>query len=82
VYGSCWFEEQAAVSALLVLPDNILYETDYRHPMSISPGKFDFLTTPRLDLDRKLADLPEDPVPKVLHDNAARVYGLGQAPLG
>jgi predicted TIM-barrel fold metal-dependent hydrolase len=77
VYGSFWFEEGAALDALPRLPDNILYETDFPHPTSISPGRFPFSKTARDDIERKLAAVPEDVLRKVLHDNAARVYNIG-----
>ena len=39
IYGCFWFEEEGALYALDRLgPDNILYETDFPHPTSMSPG--------------------------------------------
>lgn len=79
VYGSFWFERQSGLEeALRLFPDNILYETDFPHPTSISPGVFPFSETARDSLETKFASLKvsEEALRKVLHDNAARVYGL------
>ena len=78
VFGSFWFEDESAVQAVALLPDNILYETDFPHPTSISPGVFPFSESARDNLDRKFKDsgLSEDVLRKVLNENAARVYNL------
>ena len=39
IYGCFWFERDSALSAIDQLgADNILYETDFPHPTSMSPG--------------------------------------------
>ena len=39
IYGCFWFERDSALHALEQIgADNILYETDYPHPTSMSPG--------------------------------------------
>ena len=76
VYASFWFEGAPARFAMQEYPDNILYETDFPHPTSISAGPFDFSRTARDDLEPKMQGVPEETIRKVLHDNAARVYNL------
>lgn len=78
VYGSFWFEDAPALDAIELLPDNLLYETDFPHPTSISPGVFPFSESARDNLERKFAGsrVSKDSLRKVLHDNAARVYHL------
>jgi predicted TIM-barrel fold metal-dependent hydrolase len=76
VYGCFWFEEDAAVEALRRYPDNILYETDYPHPTCQHPGPRTPAQRPRDYASRALAGVPESVLAKVLHDNAARIYGL------
>ena len=76
IYGCFWFEEQAALDALAKYPDNILYETDYPHPTCQHPGPRTPAQRPRDYATRVLHDLPDDVLAKVLHQNAARVYGL------
>ena len=76
IYGCFWFEEEAAVTALARYPDNILYETDYPHPTCQHPGPRTPAQRPRDYATRVLGDLPDEVLAKVLHDNAAAVYGL------
>jgi len=76
VYGCFWFEEGSAVEAIGRYPDNILYETDYPHPTCQHPGPRTAAQRPRDYASRVLGELPDAVVAKVLHDNAARVYGL------
>jgi predicted TIM-barrel fold metal-dependent hydrolase len=75
VYGCFWFEEQAR-DAIAKYPDNFLYETDFPHPTSMSPGPQTPADRPRVYADRALAGLPEEALAKVLHDTAARIYKL------
>jgi uncharacterized protein len=76
IYGCFWFEEKGLATALQLYPDNLLYETDFPHPTCMAPGPQSAATHPREYADRALAGLPEDTVRKVLHDNAAALYGL------
>ena len=77
IYGSFWFEEEGLRYALERLgPDNILYETDFPHPTSMSPGTHTAAVPPTDYLKENFGDLPEDTLRKVLHDNAARIYKL------
>ncbi|HEB88092.1 MAG TPA: amidohydrolase [Deltaproteobacteria bacterium] len=76
IYGSFWFEEAGLKHAIELYPDNILYETDYPHPTCMAPGPASAGTHPRLYAEKALSDLPEEHVARVLHDSAARLYGL------
>jgi uncharacterized protein len=77
IYGCFWFEEVTARSAIEQLgPDNVLYETDFPHPTSMSPGPASSAVRPDVYVESTLAGLPEATVRKVLHDNAARIYHL------
>lgn len=76
IYGCFWFEGEPARMAMKLYPDNILYETDYPHPTSMSPGPASPADYPKVWIDRNLGDLPEDLVRKALHDNAAKVFLL------
>lgn len=78
IYGSFWFERDAAHHAIAQLgPDNILYETDYPHPTCMSPGPCSAATRPDEYLRSHFSGLDEGSARKILHDNAARLYGLG-----
>jgi predicted TIM-barrel fold metal-dependent hydrolase len=76
IYGCFWFEGQGLHKALELLPDNLLYETDYPHPTCMAPGPQSAATRPREYAQRVLGGLPEATLRKVLHDNAAALYGV------
>ena len=77
IYGCYWFERETARFAMEWLgDDNILYETDFPHPTSMSPGPATSAISPRDFIQQSLGDLPATTQRKVLHDNAARIYHL------
>ncbi len=76
VYGSFWFETSLLRRSLELFPDNIMFETDYPHPTSLSPGPASCADVPSKVIEDNLAGLPDDILRKVLHDNAARLYHL------
>jgi predicted TIM-barrel fold metal-dependent hydrolase len=77
IYGCFWFETDAARFAIDRLGDeNILYETDFPHPTSMSPGPATAAVPPRDFLEDNFSDLPETTLNRILHDNAARLYHL------
>jgi predicted TIM-barrel fold metal-dependent hydrolase len=77
IYGCFWFERDTALAAIDILgDDNILYETDFPHPTSMSPGPASAAVAPNEFLATAFADLPEPTLRKILHDNAARIYHL------
>ena len=77
IYGCFWFERDSSLAAIERLgPDNILYETDFPHPTSMSPGPASVAQRPDDYLRDNFAALDETVLRKVLHDNAARIYHL------
>jgi predicted TIM-barrel fold metal-dependent hydrolase len=77
MYGAFWFETDTVKSTLEALgPDNILYETDFPHPTSMSPGPASVAERPGSFIENHFSDLPSDVVQKIFHDNAARIYHL------
>ena len=77
IYGCFWFEEEGAMYALDRLgPDNVLYETDFPHPTSMSPGPASAALAPNIYLEQNFAGLDDGVLQKILHDNAARLYKL------
>ena len=77
IHACFWFEEKSAFSAIDQLgPDNFLYETDFPHPTSMSPGPKSPAVKPKDWVERVFGKLPEETQRKVLHDNAARIYHL------
>ena len=63
-------------AAAELYPDNIMYETDFPHPTSMSPGPATIALPPREYAAQALAGLSPGIQAKVLHDNAARLYGV------
>ena len=76
IYGCFWYERQAVVPALLAYPDNMLFESDFPHPTCQHPGPATPAVEPRTYADEALGGLPDDVLAKVLHDTAARLYGV------
>ncbi|EME67027.1 amidohydrolase 2 [Rhodococcus ruber BKS 20-38] len=77
IYGCFWFEQDSARSAIEQLgADNVLYETDYPHPTSMSPGPASDALAPDEYLRRNFSHLSEADARKILHDNAATLYNL------
>ena len=77
IYGCFWFERDSSLAAIERLgPDNILYETDFPHPTSMSPGPASVAQRPDDYLRENFSALDETVLRKILHDNAARLYKL------
>jgi predicted TIM-barrel fold metal-dependent hydrolase len=77
IYGCFWFERGAARAAVDQLgPDNFMYETDYPHPTSMSPGPASVAVSPMEYITGELGGLPRETVKKLVHDNAVRLYKL------
>jgi predicted TIM-barrel fold metal-dependent hydrolase len=76
-YGCFWAEAYSASAAITAYPDNCLFETDFPHPVSLTPsGVPGFGATAREHVAKNFSHLPEDVLRKVLHGNAARIYHL------
>jgi uncharacterized protein len=77
IYGSFWFEEDTLVPAIASLgADNILYETDFPHPTSMSPGPDSTAKRPPDYIDSVFRGVAAQDVEKILYGNAARLYHL------
>jgi predicted TIM-barrel fold metal-dependent hydrolase len=77
IYGCFWFERETAVAAIEQLgADNFLFETDFPHPTSQSPGTATSAIEPNRYVLETFAHLPDATLRKILHDNAARLYRL------
>ena len=70
IYASFWFEgRDASASIRRVGVDNVMFETDFPHPICLYPR-------PLEQVRACLADLTPDERRKVLSANAARVYNI------
>ncbi len=74
VYGCYWFEEYAPSHMLDKLPvDNILFETDYPHPVCLFGDV-------REKIEAGLGDVSHELRRKLLFDNAAKLYKVDAPP--
>lgn len=80
VYGMFWFERDAVRAVIDKLADNLMFETDFPHATSLSPGPASESPSPRDVVERALGDLPDELVGKVLQHTATQLYQL-QAPV-
>jgi predicted TIM-barrel fold metal-dependent hydrolase len=78
-YGSFWFE-RSTLPLLEIYPDNFMFETDYPHPTSMSPGPASPAQIPSQHVTEAFARVKPDVARKALHDNAAAVYHLDGQP--
>jgi predicted TIM-barrel fold metal-dependent hydrolase len=69
-----WFEREPISAMVADYADNVMFETDFPHPTSLSPGPASSSDVPRAMAAAALAGLADDVVRKVLYDNAARLY--------
>jgi predicted TIM-barrel fold metal-dependent hydrolase len=74
IYGSFWFERESVSRIADLYQDNLMFETDFPHPTSLSPGPISSSTTPREMLEASLGDLDESIKRKIMYDNAAALY--------
>ena len=79
IYSCFWFEEMGLAAFIERYPDNVLYETDYPHPTSMSVGPASTAVHPREYASRVLADVSDETAGKVLEKTAAKLYGVEAA---
>ena len=72
-YGTFWFET-GTLFHLNDYPDNFMFETDYPHSTSLSPGPASPADLPSVHIDKHFAALPFDVAEKALWRNAAELY--------
>ncbi|NKY53086.1 amidohydrolase family protein [Nocardia vermiculata] len=76
VYGMYWFENRSLRPVIGELADNLMFETDFPHATSLSPGPASESPSPRDIIDRSLNGIPEETVAKVLQHTATKLYNL------
>ena len=75
IYATLWFEKPC-LEWLDSYQDNVMFETDFPHPTSLTPGPWSEAKNARDTIAETLRDVEIGVARKVLHDNAARIYGL------
>ncbi len=76
IYACFWFEQAGLKSMLDFAPNNILFETDFPHPTSLTPGPLSTAKLPKDHIKDVFAGIPAELTRKAIHDNAARLYRL------
>ena len=75
IYATFWYE--ANIDRLIDLyPDNVMFETDFPHPTSLSPGPGSIANDAKTTIEQNLQNVPEDILRKILSENAAGLYKL------
>jgi uncharacterized protein len=76
VYGMFWFEKASVSRIADMLPDNIMFETDYPHPVGLAPGPASYAENPRKMAAESMAGVDESIVRRIFFENAARLYNV------
>jgi predicted TIM-barrel fold metal-dependent hydrolase len=78
MYACFWHEHgETLETAIHYLGDeHVLYETDFPHNTSMSPGPASTAVPAKQFIAENLCDLPETTLRRILHDNAAKLYRL------
>jgi predicted TIM-barrel fold metal-dependent hydrolase len=76
IYGMYWFEQKTLRTVIDQLEDNLMFETDFPHATSLSPGPASESPSPRDVIERSLGGLPDSVVAKVLQTTATQLYHL------
>ena len=76
IYGMYWFEQDSMRSVVDKLEDRLMFETDFPHATSLSPGPASESPSPRDVMERSLAGLPETTIAKVLQHTATDLSHL------
>ena len=75
IYATFWFEP-GVERQIDLYPDNVMFESDFPHPTSLSPGPGSTALDAKDTIAANLSGLSEDVLRKVLYKTAARVYHL------
>jgi predicted TIM-barrel fold metal-dependent hydrolase len=75
IYATFWFESNLH-RTIDLFQDNLMFESDFPHPTSLTPGPGSIATDAKTYIADKLAIVPAGIKRKILHDNAAKLYGL------
>jgi predicted TIM-barrel fold metal-dependent hydrolase len=76
IYGMYWFEQASVKRVIDELADNLMFETDFPHATSLSPGPASESPNPRDVMEASLGGLPDEVAGKVLQYTATNLYNL------
>jgi predicted TIM-barrel fold metal-dependent hydrolase len=76
IYAMYWFERASMRATIDVLGDRLMFETDFPHATSLSPGPASESPSPRVVMEESLAGLPDEVIGKILQHTATKLYNL------
>jgi predicted TIM-barrel fold metal-dependent hydrolase len=77
IFACFWFEQRNVLQSIEALgPQSILYETDFPHGTSMTPGPGSAAVAPDEYRRSVLSDLPEATQRQIFFENAAALYHL------
>jgi len=76
IYGMYWFEQESVGRVIGEMEDNLMFETDFPHATSLSPGPASESPSPRDVVQRSLGNLSDEVAGKVLQHTATKLYKL------
>lgn len=74
ILGTFWFEQESVRRLVDLYPDNLMFETDFPHPTSLSPGPASSAKNPKEMIEDALDGISDEIRHKVLYSNAAALY--------
>jgi predicted TIM-barrel fold metal-dependent hydrolase len=74
VFSTFWFEQDTIERMADLYADNLMFETDFPHPTSLSPGPASQSRRPREVVADMCSRLPESVSRKIFLENAAELY--------
>jgi predicted TIM-barrel fold metal-dependent hydrolase len=77
-FSTFWFENESVRRLIDLYPDNLMFETDFPHPTSLSPGPASSSPGPKAVVRDVFRDIDPALAQKVLYKNAQSLYGLGE----
>jgi predicted TIM-barrel fold metal-dependent hydrolase len=75
IYTSFWFEKNS-LRLLDLMPENVMFETDFPHSTSLTPGSKSVAKPPEVYAAELLDVVGPELGRKVLYENAARIYHI------
>jgi hypothetical protein len=76
IFGMYWFENESLRPVIDKLADNLMFETDFPHATSLSPGPASSSPNPRVVMERSLDGVDEATIGKILQGTATKLYHL------
>ena len=76
VYGSFWYEMETVRTMGEGFADNLMFETDFPHATSLSPGPASSARTPWRVATEAVEGMSPEAQRKILFGNAAKLYDI------